>query len=148
MQGYRTLLVPHDFSSHADRALEHAVGLARHFGSTLHLLHVVQPPIYATPGFGDAALAMVPDLRTELTAKLRKVADETVDAPSDLGVHVVEGVNVAGAICAAAMELGADLIVMGTHGRTGLQHAFMGSVAERTLRAAPCPVLTVKAREG
>ena len=67
------------------------------------------------------------------------------EAPGKVEAHVVEAAGIAEAICDAAETFGADLIVMGTHGRTGLAHVFLGSAAERTLRQAPCPVLTVRA---
>jgi nucleotide-binding universal stress UspA family protein len=80
---------------------------------------------------------------------LRSIAD-SIEAvvPGRIEPHVVEGIGVADSLRESADELGADLIVMGTHGRTGLAHVFLGSVAERTLRRARCPVLTVQAAEG
>lgn len=79
---------------------------------------------------------------------LRGVVDRiAATVPGKLQPHVAVGSAVADLIRQTAAELGADLIVMGTHGRTGLAHVFLGSVAERTLRRAPCPVLTVQASE-
>lgn len=75
---------------------------------------------------------------------LREVAEGLPSLRGSVELHVVEGAGVAEMIGEVAESLGADLIVMGTHGRTGLAHVFLGSVAERTLSRAPCPVLTVQ----
>jgi universal stress protein A len=147
MRKYQTFLVPYDFSEHAQLALDTARDLARHFKADLHLVHVIQPPIYATPGFGEIPVTVLVDMREALLGSLRKVADGISDPPGRVETHVLEGLNIATLIDQCAEKIGADLIVMGTHGRTGLKHAFMGSVAERTLRSAPCPVLTVRATE-
>ena len=73
------------------------------------------------------------------------MASGVENPPGKVEAHVLEGSGIADMIIGAAEEHDADLIVMGTHGRTGLAHVFLGSVAERTLRRAPCPVLTVQA---
>lgn len=154
MGNYQTFVVPYDFSSHAQAALDVAVDLARRLGADLHLVHVVHLPAFAYGYGGVAAAAPVRpamdlgEVRDESEKALRRLADGLEQVPGGLEVHVVEGAGVADAIREIAKELEADLIVMGTHGRTGLAHVFLGSVAERTLRGAPCPVLTVQAREG
>ena len=147
MRDFETFLVPYDFSNHARLALDTTLDLMRHFKGDLHLLHIIQPPLYATPGFGEIPVTALLDLRETLLASLRKVAASVTGAPGKVEAHVLDGINISAAIVQFAENIGADLIVMGTHGRTGLSHAFMGSVAERTLRAAPCPVLTVRATE-
>jgi nucleotide-binding universal stress UspA family protein len=76
---------------------------------------------------------------------LRELITKIEDLPVKVEPHVVEGTAISDAICDVAEKLDADLIVMGTHGRTGLAHVFLGSVAERTLRNACCPVLTLRA---
>ncbi len=78
---------------------------------------------------------------------LRELIAEIEDPPGKVEGHVVDDTAISSAICDAAEKLEADLIVMGTHGRTGLAHVFLGSVAERTLRNACCPVLAVRAPE-
>ncbi|MFT5526746.1 MAG: nucleotide-binding universal stress UspA family protein, partial [Pirellulaceae bacterium] len=88
------------------------------------------------------------DVRNGAAASLHDVASEIQKFPGKIDTHVLEGGKIDAEICDVAEKLDADLIVMGTHGRTGLAHVFLGSVAERTLRTAPCPVLTVKAPEG
>ena len=151
MSDYRTFVVPYDFSAHARAALYAAVDLARRLSADLHLVHVVQPPSYAY-GFGvygggavSAAAVDLAEVRDGAMKSLTEVAEGVAGFPGRIEAHVVEGIGVADLIRATAEKLGADLIVMGTHGRTGLAHVFLGSVAERTLRSAPCPVLTIQA---
>lgn len=148
MSDYRTILVAYDFSEHARLALETAVDLATRFGSELHLIHVLQPPVYADLAFAGAAPTPL-----DLGAVRKGVADSLAEVARGTGgkvkidTSVVEGASIADRIGEKAEEIGADLLVMGTHGRTGLAHAFLGSVAERTLRRSPCPVLTVRSAE-
>jgi nucleotide-binding universal stress UspA family protein len=140
----QTLLVPVDFSAHSDKALGHAIKLAIAFGGRIHLLHAYQTPItLVTPEYVipiDAWKACRDDADRKLSETARKVRGAGVEADA----HVAE-VPAARAIVEAAEKIGADLILMGTHGRTGLRHVMLGSVAERTIRTAPCPVMTVKA---
>jgi universal stress protein A len=143
---YRRIVVPHDFSEHADEALRRAADLAERFGAELHLVHVVQQPLYSFsmlqgPWPGAVDLSGVVRAADEMLG--RKVDAFTTD-PDDVQVHVFEGTNVAEVLLEAAAKLEADLIVMGTHGRTGLAHVLVGSVTERTLRRARCPVLAVR----
>lgn len=149
MADYRTILVPYDFSEHSAAALATAVDLARRLRSDLTLLHVVYAPVVAYPVAGAAGGPAVPQVELRIAAEeaLAGVAQDIKDAPGQVDTRVVEAVNLAEAIRLVAEELRADLIVMGTHGRTGLAHAFLGSVTERALRTAPCPVLTVRGVE-
>jgi universal stress protein A len=146
---YETLLVPYDFSPHSRAALDLAVDLARRLGGRIELVHVLQPPSFAYPGFeGTIAVPTnLVELERIVEDALARVADE-VRAP-DVAVEfeIIEAESIAGTLCDVAARRGADLIVMGSHGRTGLAHVFLGSVAERTLRRAPCPVLTVRGEE-
>jgi len=149
MSDYRTFVVPYDFSEHARAALHLATDLARRLESDLHLVHVIQPPSLALAAYGDygaADSAPVDMLRLREIANtaLSDVAAGIEHGPGKIETHVVESPSVVDAIRESAEKLAADLIVMGTHGRTGLAHVFLGSVAERTLRGAPCPVLTVR----
>jgi nucleotide-binding universal stress UspA family protein len=146
---FRTLLVPHDFSLQSRAAFVLAEALARLAGARIHLLHVVESPaLHALTPAGALDLAL-PDVvvtgaRLEAEKLLLELARE---ARADVRVHVVEG-PATEIICEMAERLPAELIVMGTHGRDGLAHLLLGSVAERTLRRAPCPVLTVRAPQG
>ena len=150
MSEFATIAVPYDFSEHSSAALECAAGLARKFGSEIHLVHVIQPPAmafaaYGAPGIPPADTVDMMQLREIATSALDDVARSLEGRCAGVQTHVVEGAGIAEAIREVAEKLSADLIAMGTHGRTGLAHAFLGSVAERTIRRAPCPVLTVQA---
>jgi nucleotide-binding universal stress UspA family protein len=148
MRSIRTILVAVDFSEHADPVLDEAVEFAKQFGAELHLVHAfdVRIPL-VTPYEVAIPTAFIEEAReaaaSKLAALIERVAAQGISATS----HLSE-VPAASAIVSLAEELGADLIVMGTRGHTGLKHVLLGSVAERTLRHAPCSVLTVKACPG
>jgi universal stress protein A len=122
----RRILFASDFSPHSDHAFEAALALARHFGAHLHLLHVVHH------SHGEAAA------RAHLEALARERA-----AGVECSVAVATG-HAAAEIVKHAEQEKVGLIVMGTHGRTGLAHAVRGSVAEAVMRHAPCLVLTIR----
>ncbi len=150
MPDYRTILVPYDFSEHSKKALETALDLGRRFHSDLHLLHVVTPPIVAYPTMGTTAAppsSLLVDLREAAERSLDEVVAAVDKPPGKVKGHISAGGATAETIRETAEQLGADLIVMGTHGRTGMARVFLGSVAERTLRRAPCPILMVSAEE-
>lgn len=136
----RKILHPTDFSEPSRAAFEFACALARDYGAELIIVHVnKQTPIFAPDGI---AVGVPVEEPYELRARLIEVR------PTDTRVkyehHLLEG-DPAEEILKAAHSRGADLIVMGTHGNTGLARLLMGSVAECVLRRAECPVLTVKA---
>jgi nucleotide-binding universal stress UspA family protein len=136
----KKILLPVDFSTAGDAALKMATVLARDTGATLVILHVEEPPL--AYGGGEMYYGIVEPDRTELERMLRDVK------PSDPAVKVVYRLvsgDPSHAVCQAAEEEGADFIVVGTHGRTGLGRLLMGSVAESIVRHAKCPVVTVKA---
>lgn len=149
MPGYETILVPHDFSEHSRVALRLAHELAERLGSRVHLLHVVRPFLVAYPAWSGPADAVAPETMAaiELGAARALEREAKQEFAQEAGVesHVLIGASVAGTIHEFAGKIDAALIVMGTHGRTGFKHVFLGSNAERTLRGAPCPVLTVRA---
>jgi nucleotide-binding universal stress UspA family protein len=133
----RKILHPTDFSDHSRAALDLACALARDYGAELLILHVNRAtPIYAPDG-------IVVGLPVEEPYELRgKLAQVRPDDPRIKYEHkLVDGDPAEQIIKAAA---GMDLIVLGTHGTTGLARLLMGSVAESVLRKAPCPVLTVR----
>ena len=140
----KTILVPTDFSEHAAKAIETAEILAKPLGAKIHLLHVLHLPVQAvTPEMAVVPVGFWQDLRAHAERKL----DESRKAIEKQGVACATEIleDIPGfAIAAAAKRANADLIVMGSRGLTGLKHALLGSVAERTVRTAPCPVLTVK----
>lgn len=140
MLAIRTVLHPTDFSPRAEYAFRLAWALARDYQARLVLLHVAEPaPIIAGEGVVMPPTAIDLD---ELRRRLESVAAPEAGVPIER--RVVEGETVA-EILRVAEETKADLLVVGTHGRTGLGRLLMGSVAEQILRRAPCPVLTVKA---
>ena len=152
-QSFQTFVVPYDFSEHSRAALQMASDLAQRFESDVHLVHVIQPLTLAYAAYGGpettvAAPVGMLELREIAESALSEVAAQVEGACARVEMHVVESASIPDAICEVAGKVGADLIVMGTHGRTGLAHAFLGSVAERTLRRAPCAVLTVQAPAG
>jgi nucleotide-binding universal stress UspA family protein len=140
------ILVPVDFSAHSDRALRYAEMLAARHGAAIELLHVVDDPITTGAWSPDAYLPNLTELLQSIVAQARTRLEELQKAIAarGLGANVWVVSGVASREIVARAETGFDLIVMGTHGRTGLSHAVMGSVAERVVRRAPCPVLTVR----
>lgn len=140
----KKILVPTDFSEYAERAVAHAVALAKPFGASLHLLHVVQLPMLpANPEAPPIPITFWQEMRTHARARLVPVQKQIESQGVRCEIEVVEDIP-GFAIAAAAERAHADLIVMGSRGLTGLKHVLLGSVAERTVRAAHCPVLTVK----
>ena len=157
------ILVPTDFSPHSAEALLVAASIGERFSSTLLILHVIskdveEHAIHAHLGHMSSPLlgyfsesADVPaDVQETVAIDLRDRAHTAIQEfiPSDFNYHPIELLVSVGApyeqILQAATDQHVDLIIMGTHGRTGLSHTLLGSVAERVLRLASCPVLTVK----
>lgn len=145
----KRILVPTDFSPQAQEALHYACSLAEKFQAEMHILHVVQDliPLVGEPGAiipptGDyfreiraGAERALQSLPTPDCDKVRNVVRILRDGPPFLE------------IIRYAKEAGTDLIVMGTHGRSGLAHVLLGSVTEKIIRKAPCAVLTVRPRD-
>ena len=146
MKAYEKILVPVDFTVHSAEAIRRAVDLAQHYSASLALIYVYEPLDYALPeGYALYTPEQVGRLMDEFKERLRAVVhDVEAMGVSRVESHVLNG-SAAVEIVNFATEHGCDLVVMGTHGRTGLSHLLMGSVAERVLRTAHCPVLTVKA---
>lgn len=138
------ILCPVDLSEPSRRALDHAVAIARWYGASITVLRVVPPlmPIAADPGQMQYAMPVLagPDLDRLRSQTAEFAAHEAGGPPMD--TVVVEG-DIAGEIAEHARSLPAGLIVMGTHGHRGFERLMLGSVTERVLRGAPCPVLTV-----
>ena len=146
MISLKRILMPTDFSDYSKEALDYAVYLAKTFGADLYLLHVYEAPLLIPSG---ETLNVRPEVH-QWFRDLKEGASKSLDAQADkvrrfgVQVHPIlreghpfrEILNIAG-------EISADLIVLGTHGRTGLPHVLLGSVAERVVRKASCPVFTV-----
>lgn len=142
MPATKTYLVPIDFSRGSEVALSHALKMAKENQAKLTLLHVI-PAAMVYPSEGtqfDFYGLLERDAREHFAglAKRKKLK------PRDYRLVLTRGVNIAEIITRQAKKLKAAMIIMGSHGRTGLQRFFLGSVAERTLRYAECPVLIIK----
>jgi nucleotide-binding universal stress UspA family protein len=144
----KRILVPIDFSESSSEAVELAITIARTFKARIELLHVFVEPVYALPApievvtFPIDMERIYSEVERLLTRDRERVRAAEVDC---------ESVTLTGRphaeIVAYALKSEADLVVMGTHGRGGLGHAILGSVAERVVHKAPCPVLVVPMRK-
>ncbi|HJP30262.1 MAG: universal stress protein [Candidatus Latescibacteria bacterium] len=141
----RNILVPLDLSEYAAHSLPYAVELATTFGANLHLLHVVDSQWVASAGG-----AAFPEYGDNM---LRRFEEDGNKALTQVGESIPEAVEMTTAVRTGpphvqivqhARELDVDLIVIATHGRSGLQHVLIGSVAEKVVQMAPCPVLSIK----
>ena len=142
------ILFPTDFSEFSAHALKYAVTFAREYEAKIIVLHVVEN-YYTYPGFAETAFPMV-----ELYSDMEKHAEDEMaslvkkDIPQGIQVEtVIKRGTPFREIVETAKEKEANLIIIATHGRTGLEHAFFGSTAEKVVRKAPCPVLTVRGPE-
>ena len=144
-RGLRSILAPTDFSHHALVALRHARELADYYDAHLDVVHVIEETVY--PAFYNLTAYSIydtqPDLEEQARKQLRKMYREVFGPEKNVDFHVLTG-HAAQSITEFAREQGHDMIVMATHGLTGLAHLFIGSVAEKVVRTAPCPVFTVK----
>jgi universal stress protein A len=131
-------LTPTDFSAPATQAVTAAFELAQTFGAKLSLLHVIEVPVYAI-----VVPLPLEDLERDARQALARLLPEAAAAHIDVTRLVDMGVPYQKIVETATAEE-VDLIVMATHGRTGLSHLVLGSVAERIVRLAPCPVLTIR----
>lgn len=144
----KNILVATDFSEPSVVAMAYGRDLARSYGATLHVLHVVEDVMLRySPELGFAT----PDLQRDLEAAAQRDLDATItdDDRSALKIAaaVQTGVSVPGGITEYATANSVDLIIVGTHGRGAVKQFLLGSAAERVVRTAPCPVLTVRAKE-
>lgn len=149
MIDYKRVLAPTDFSESSEEAMRHACWLAERFGAELHVLHVLTEVVPTGP---DPLMmpVMPPQFYQDDEDKARKALEGVVKPawgkPASVETAVRWG-SAAEAIVDYATERAIDLIVLSTHGRTGLSHILLGSVAERIVREAPCPVLTIRRRK-
>ena len=148
MKAFEKILVPVDFSPHSAEATRYAADLSGRYKAPLTLAHVYQPVAYALPdGFVLYTMAQL----TSMFAEFQKLLDTSKSEAQAAGALRVETKMLEGVasaeIVAFAKDGRFDLIVIGTHGRTGIKHALMGSVAEKVVRKAPCAVLTVRLPE-
>lgn len=139
------ILLPTDFSDYSATATKYACELATRFDAEIHLVHTLETHLSSTPGF-TMGMAL-PTYINESKAAAEKSLAGVLDPKWSIGRKVIQAV-VEGSpkveIIRYARKQDIDLIVLSTHGRTGLIHVLMGSVAETVVRTAPCPVLTVR----
>jgi nucleotide-binding universal stress UspA family protein len=144
---FKHLLVPVDFGEPSRQALDTAIDLARRFGAQLTLVHVYEVPAYVYSGIAYATTDLFGPIedaaRAQLTKLLGEVRTKVPSAKAELrkGAPAME-------ILAAIAEAHPDLVVMGTHGRKGMPHVLLGSVAEKVVRLSPVPVLTTRLKAG
>jgi nucleotide-binding universal stress UspA family protein len=144
---FTRILVPTDFGTASEAALACARELATRFEARLSLLHVVEDPMVAGVWTPEVYVGASAELRDTLLRDARQRLDQSLTAEERDRFRATIDVRIgtaADAIGEFARENAFDLIVMGTHGRRGLAHMFLGSVAERLVRTAPCPVLTIR----
>jgi nucleotide-binding universal stress UspA family protein len=140
---FSSLVVPTDFSAGSSAAAEYALWLAGKTKAKIVFLHVMEPTAYSV----DFALTR-PDLSADVRQRVGEALRQLVDEARSRGVSAEQALAVGAPFAEiekTAADRKADLIVMGTHGRTGMAHVVLGSTAERVVRLASCPVLTVKA---
>lgn len=142
----KAILVPTDFSEHSDTALSWALEMAKKWQATITLLHVIPTPPYSPtvmePHFDPLAFERRLQADAQTGAQTQIGRFDTHNVPIRISVQLGEPFH---DICEVAKAEHIDLIVTGSHGRTGLSHVFLGSVAERVVRHATCPVLVVRA---
>lgn len=142
----KRILVPIDFSRHAVEALAHAKELARTYGATLQVLHIIEevvhPSFYVTGK--SSLLEWMPEIKGESKKEMGRLLERAPGPEVATELFVEEG-RAASDVVKFAKDHESDLIVIATHGLTGLQHLLIGSVAEKVARMAHCPVFTVKA---
>lgn len=149
MIALKHVLVPTDFSETSEAALAYGKAFAEAFGATLHVIHIIEEPYgqpWAVEAYGFSLAALQDEWIKEAETRMAKILTDAERTSLQAVTRTVLGHPVM-EILRYAKEQAADLIVMGTHGRGPLGHMVMGSVAERVVRKAPCPVLTVHAQE-
>jgi len=141
----KNILVPVDFSDPSEAALDYAVALAKPLGAKVTVVHSYEIPVVGLP---EGAMVLTADVAERILTASQAALDATLERRKDAGVVLVgllKNGDPRDVVPATAKEVGADLIVMGTHGRRGIARALLGSVAESVLRTAPAPVLAVRA---
>lgn len=144
---FKKILCPVDFSEFTDQILAHAVSIAKRFDSELHLIHVIPNLNYFTPYESfltpENLVAIERNIEGEVGRDFDKIMKK-IDYPFKriikTGVTFIEIIDY-------IKDQGIDLVVMGTHGRSGIEHILIGSVAEKVVRKSPCPVLTIRPKD-
>lgn len=137
------ILVPHDFSKHAEQALEYAKEIGGPLKATIHLLHVLEPLTTYGSWEGVPMTDLVGRAFEQAEEKLQKVSADLINEGYEVRIKVMEG-HPDLAINGYAEQYKIDIITMGTHGRRGLEYLLFGSTTEKVLRTAPCSILAVR----
>jgi nucleotide-binding universal stress UspA family protein len=147
MIALKNVLVATDFGPESEKAMNYGRALARTFGGSLHVLHVTEN-LFARAMDGYAYAGLSPDVQVAIEKAGHKQTEDLLSEDDRRALNAVAVTvtsnNAPGAIVQYAKDHSIDLIVLGTHGRSALAHLVMGNVAERVVRTAPCPVLTVR----
>jgi universal stress protein A len=144
------ILIATDLSPASLPAIDKGATLARQLGAAVHLLYVYDPtllsPMFLLPGGATMLPAQdhIDAFEEAIHTHLRQLQSERLPGISRVERHIRQDPSASNGICTAAQQLSAELLVLGTHGRTGIAQAFLGSVAEQVVRHAPCPVLTIR----
>jgi nucleotide-binding universal stress UspA family protein len=140
----KNILVPTDLSEGAEEALDYACELAAKLDATIHLVNVIGIPAIGVPELGVAITAtLIDQMIADNEKAIQDLAARKCNA-ARMGQVLLKTGDARDLINQTALEVGADLIIMGTHGRRGVKRALLGSIAETVVRSAPCPVLTVR----
>ncbi len=141
----KRVLFPTDFSPFSDKALPFAISFAKEFDATLVIFHATEVPIVLPEVVPDSAIQLGPQMEDESRQLVQKMCDNITDVKVEGEVRIGTPFR---EIASYAEKIGADLIVVPTHGRSGLSHVLFGSVAEKVVRVAKCPVLTIRPEYG
>jgi nucleotide-binding universal stress UspA family protein len=139
------ILVPVDFSEHSQNALANAKEIAKSYETKIHLLHIIEEtihPAYSLSG-KSSIFDIVPNIKEDCERRLKKMISEKIGEEVKTQIHIVSG-QAANEIINFAKNNSMDLIVIATHGLTGLEHLLLGSTTEKVVRMSSCPVFTVK----
>lgn len=153
MIAIKTILLPADASECSKKALAYALSFAKQYGARLVALHVIDRrwEEQARGAFAEIGQEAIQTVRQGYGEEARRILQEVADAATHAGIGVETRTNTGlpfEEIVRVGRGLPADLIIMGTHGRTGVSHDLLGSVAENVVRNSPCPVLIVRLEEG
>jgi len=145
MEQIKKILVPIDFSDYSKNALKYATQFAKQFNAKIYLVYVVEPMIYpADFSMGQVAIPSTDiDLHSRAEEELKKLSKDIVNGNSRVEILIKTGKPFVEIIEAASAN-DIDLIIIATHGHTGVEHLLFGSTAEKVVRKAPCPVLTLR----
>ena len=144
---FTKILYPVDFSSYAEEILEYALAITNRFNSELHLIHVIPNLNYFTPYESFLTPENMASIESNIESEVDRDFDKLIKSVTVPVVKVIKSGVTFVEIIEYIKEAGIDLVVMGTHGRSGIEHILIGSVAEKVVRKAPCPVLTVRPKD-